>query len=99
MIIVVIDRFFPKAKPYTPSPAALGIAMTIPAYTSFAMFLGSLIAWILEKKAAQVERHVHDPHRLRLHCRREHHGRGPRSVVGGGAAALTPAWAVRGYSK
>ena len=25
--------------------------MTIPAYTSVAMFLGSLIAWILEKKA------------------------------------------------
>jgi uncharacterized oligopeptide transporter (OPT) family protein len=50
-IIVLVDQFFPKLKPYTPSPAALGIAMTIPAYTSFAMFLGSLIAWILEKKA------------------------------------------------
>jgi uncharacterized oligopeptide transporter (OPT) family protein len=49
--IVVIDRIFPKARPYTPSPAALGIALTIPAYTSFAMFLGSLIVWILEKKA------------------------------------------------
>ncbi|MBL0061405.1 MAG: OPT/YSL family transporter [bacterium] len=44
----------PKIKPYTPSPTALGIAMTIPAYTSFAMFLGALIAWILEKKAAKV---------------------------------------------
>ncbi len=53
VIIVIVDRVFPKAKPYTPSPAALGIAMTIPAYTSFAMFLGSLIAWILEKKAAK----------------------------------------------
>jgi OPT family oligopeptide transporter len=49
--IVVIDRVFPKAKPYTPSPAALGIALTIPAYTSFAMFLGAFIVWILEKKA------------------------------------------------
>lgn len=49
--IVIIDRVFPKARPYTPSPAALGIALTIPAYTSFAMFLGALIAWILEKKA------------------------------------------------
>ncbi|MEI8371949.1 MAG: OPT family oligopeptide transporter [Planctomycetota bacterium] len=53
VIIVVVDYFFPKARPYTPSPAALGIAMTIPAYTSFAMFLGALIAWILEKKAAK----------------------------------------------
>jgi OPT family oligopeptide transporter len=49
--IVIIDRVFPKARPYTPSPAALGIALTIPAYTSFAMFLGAFIAWILERKA------------------------------------------------
>jgi uncharacterized oligopeptide transporter (OPT) family protein len=51
--IVIIDRIFPKARPYTPSPAALGIALTIPAYTSFAMFLGALIAWILQHKAPQ----------------------------------------------
>jgi uncharacterized oligopeptide transporter (OPT) family protein len=51
VVIVIIDRVFPKAKPYTPSPAALGIALTIPAYTSFAMFLGAFIVWILEKKA------------------------------------------------
>jgi uncharacterized oligopeptide transporter (OPT) family protein len=44
---------FPKLKPYTPSPAALGIAFTIPAYTSFAMFVGAVIAWILEKKAGK----------------------------------------------
>jgi uncharacterized oligopeptide transporter (OPT) family protein len=49
--IVIIDRIFPKARPYTPSPAALGIALTIPAYTSFAMFLGAFIVWILERKA------------------------------------------------
>jgi uncharacterized oligopeptide transporter (OPT) family protein len=49
--IVIIDRLFPKARPYTPSPAALGIALTIPAYTSFAMFLGAFIVWILERKA------------------------------------------------
>jgi uncharacterized oligopeptide transporter (OPT) family protein len=51
--IVIIDKVFPKAKPYTPSPAALGIALTIPAFTSFAMFLGALIVWVLEKKAAK----------------------------------------------
>ncbi len=50
VLIVIIDRIFPKARPYTPSPAALGIALTIPAYTSFAMFLGAFIAWILENK-------------------------------------------------
>jgi uncharacterized oligopeptide transporter (OPT) family protein len=51
VIIVVVDKVFPKLKPYTPSPAALGIAFTIPAYTSFAMFVGSVIVWVLEKKA------------------------------------------------
>jgi OPT family oligopeptide transporter len=51
IIIVVIERIFPKSRPFMPSPTALGIAMTIPASTSFSMFLGALIAWILEKKA------------------------------------------------
>ena len=53
VVIVVVDNVFPKAKPYTPSPAALGIAMTVPAYQRVAMFLGALIAWGLEKKAAK----------------------------------------------
>jgi uncharacterized oligopeptide transporter (OPT) family protein len=51
--IVVVDRVFPKVRPYTPSCAALGIALTVPAYTSFAMFLGAAIVWVLEKKAAK----------------------------------------------
>jgi uncharacterized oligopeptide transporter (OPT) family protein len=54
VIIVVIDNVFPKAKPYTPSPAALGIALTIPGATSFAMFLGAFIVWILGKTAPKL---------------------------------------------
>jgi uncharacterized oligopeptide transporter (OPT) family protein len=54
VIIVVVDNVFPKAKPYTPSPTALGIAMTVPGSQAFAMFLGALLAWILEKKAAKL---------------------------------------------
>jgi len=50
-LIVVVDRIFPKIRPYTPSPAALGIALTIPGSTSFAMFLGAFIVWILERRA------------------------------------------------
>ena len=50
-LIVVLDRIFPKIRPYTPSPAALGIALTIPGSTSFAMFLGAFIVWILERRA------------------------------------------------
>jgi uncharacterized oligopeptide transporter (OPT) family protein len=51
VVIVVVERIYPKARPYMPSPTALGIAMTIPASTSFLMFLGAIISWILEKKA------------------------------------------------
>lgn len=51
VIIVLVDHFFPKARPYTPSPAALGIALTIPGSMSFAMFLGAFIVWLLERKA------------------------------------------------
>jgi uncharacterized oligopeptide transporter (OPT) family protein len=51
VIITLLDRAFPKIRPYTPSASALGIALTIPAYTSFSMFLGAFIAWILEKTA------------------------------------------------
>ena len=50
VLIVIVDRVFPRIRPYTPSPAALGIALTIPASTSFAMFLGAFIVWILERK-------------------------------------------------
>jgi uncharacterized oligopeptide transporter (OPT) family protein len=49
VVIVLVDRFFPKLKPYTPSPAALGMSMTMNGYHVFAVFLGSLIAWILAK--------------------------------------------------
>ena len=49
-IIVVIDNLFPKLKPYTPSPTALGIALTMPGSQGLAMFLGALIAWVLEKR-------------------------------------------------
>ena len=37
------------------------------------------------KEGRQVERHVHDPDRLRLHRRREHHGRDPRDADGAAA--------------
>jgi len=53
VIIVIVDRVFPKIKPYTPSPAAIGMSMTMQGYTAFAIFLGAMIAWILEKKAAK----------------------------------------------
>ena len=53
VVIVVVDNLFPHLKPYTPSPTALGIALTTPAYQGLGMFLGALIVWILERKAAK----------------------------------------------
>jgi uncharacterized oligopeptide transporter (OPT) family protein len=50
-LVVILEKIFPKIRPYTPSCTALGIALTIPAYNSIGMFMGSLIVWILEKKA------------------------------------------------
>ena len=46
VIVVLIDKFFPKAKKYTPSCAAIGIALTIPGWNSIAMFAGALLAEI-----------------------------------------------------
>jgi len=51
IIIVTLERIFPRIRPYTPSCTALGIALTIPAYNSIMMFLGAFIVWILEKRA------------------------------------------------
>ena len=74
-VIVVIDNAFPKLKPYTPSPTALGIALTTPAYQGLGMFFGALIAWIPGKEGSQVARDVYHSRCLRLYRRREHHGR------------------------
>ena len=46
VIVVLVDKFFPKAKKYTPSCAAIGIALTIPGWNSIAMFAGALAAEI-----------------------------------------------------
>lgn len=52
-LILILERIFPKIRPYTPSGTALGIALMIPAFNSLSMFLGALIVWILEKSAKQ----------------------------------------------
>jgi putative OPT family oligopeptide transporter len=50
IIIVLIEHFFPKSKKYMPSATGFGLAFTMPAYNSIAMFLGAAIALFLEKK-------------------------------------------------
>lgn len=44
VILPVSEKLFPKAKPFIPSAAALGLAFVIPANNSISMFLGGCIA-------------------------------------------------------
>lgn len=51
IILPLLEKFFPKAKPYIPSATGLGLSMVIPFFNTFSMFLGGIIALVLEKKA------------------------------------------------
>jgi uncharacterized oligopeptide transporter (OPT) family protein len=46
VIVTLIDKYFPSTRKYTPSCAAIGIALTIPGWNSISMFLGSFAAEI-----------------------------------------------------
>ncbi len=48
--LVLLERYLPRWKKYIPSPTGLGLAFTMPAYNTIAMFIGALIALWLEKK-------------------------------------------------
>jgi OPT family oligopeptide transporter len=48
--LVLAEKAFPKAKPYIPSATGLGLAFTTPAYNTISMFVGALIALVLERR-------------------------------------------------
>lgn len=50
IVLVLLENFFPKAKKYIPSPTGFGLAFTMPAYNTIAMFLGALVALLLTKR-------------------------------------------------
>jgi OPT family oligopeptide transporter len=59
IVLVLLERAFPKAKPWIPSPAGLGLAFTTPGYNSISMFLGAAIAlWLEKRRPALAERGV-----------------------------------------
>ena len=51
IIPLVTDLVPKKVKAFIPSAMGIGLAMVIPFYNSFSMFLGGLIALVLEKAA------------------------------------------------
>jgi OPT family oligopeptide transporter len=48
--ITLLEKAYPKHRHLIPSPTGLGLAFVIPAWNSISMFLGALIAWLVEKK-------------------------------------------------
>jgi putative OPT family oligopeptide transporter len=50
VLLVVAIRLFPKQKKWIPSPIALGLAFTMPAWNAISMALGALAAHALEKR-------------------------------------------------
>ncbi|OGR72025.1 MAG: hypothetical protein A2089_12060 [Elusimicrobia bacterium GWD2_63_28] len=59
IIIPLLELAFPKHRKYIPSAMGLGLSMVIGFYNSFSMFIGGLIAMILEKKAkATAEKYI-----------------------------------------
>ncbi|MFH1619666.1 MAG: OPT family oligopeptide transporter [bacterium] len=50
IIVPLLELSFPKHRKFIPSAMGLGLAMVIPFFNSLSMFLGALIAMIMEKK-------------------------------------------------
>jgi uncharacterized oligopeptide transporter (OPT) family protein len=50
IVLVLLERVFPKHKRFIPSPIAMGLAFTIPAWNTISMAFGGLAAWALEQK-------------------------------------------------
>jgi uncharacterized oligopeptide transporter (OPT) family protein len=50
-VIPLLERLFPKQARFIPSATGLGLAMIVPFFNSLAMFLGALIALIIEKRS------------------------------------------------
>ncbi len=56
LILAVLEEFLPaKHRKWIPSATGLGIAGVIPAFNSFAMFLGALIAFVLSKAKPKLD--------------------------------------------
>lgn len=51
LFLAVLEKFLPKNRLIlVPSPASMGLAFIIPAWTSITMFLGALLCFLIEKK-------------------------------------------------
>lgn len=59
ILLPLLEKFFPKYKHFIPSATGLGLAMVIPFYNSLSMFIGAVIATLMEKRVPKLaERYV-----------------------------------------
>ncbi|MBI2604580.1 MAG: OPT/YSL family transporter [Deltaproteobacteria bacterium] len=59
IVITLAEKFLPRAARFIPSATGIGLAFVIPFFNSLSMFIGALIALVLEKKKpAFAERYV-----------------------------------------
>jgi putative OPT family oligopeptide transporter len=59
IVLTLLEKAFPKHRNWIPSPTGLGIALVVPFFNSFSMFLGALIAWGFTKlKPEAAEKYI-----------------------------------------
>ncbi len=49
LVLPLLERAFPRARRFLPSPIGLGLAFVMPGYISISMFAGALLALLVEK--------------------------------------------------
>jgi uncharacterized oligopeptide transporter (OPT) family protein len=49
LVLPLLERLFPKARRFIPSPTGLGLAFVIPGFNAISMFVGALAALLAEK--------------------------------------------------
>jgi OPT family oligopeptide transporter len=54
IVLPLLERAFPRLSRFIPSATGLGLAFVIPLFNSLSMFLGALIALILERKQPKI---------------------------------------------
>ena len=56
IVLVLLERWFPKQKKFIPSPTGLGLAFTINGFNSISFFIGSVVALVLVKLKPEWDR-------------------------------------------
>jgi len=54
IFIPLLEMAFPRLKKYIPSATGLGLSMVIPFYNSLSMFIGAVIALMLERRSSKM---------------------------------------------